>query len=76
MGVGIQVAALVFLPASAPADVVSTQAFLLVGWFLIIEKAFEKSHLPLHPFLLESPDRDLLSAIRPALHGVQAEFRI
>jgi hypothetical protein len=64
MGVGIQVTTLVFLPTAAPADIVAAQAFLLVGWFLIIEEAFKNFHLYLHPFLLESPDRDLHSAIR------------
>jgi hypothetical protein len=76
MGVGIQVTTLVFLPAAAPADIVAAQAFLLVGWFLIIEKAFQKFHLYLHPFSLESPDRDLHSTIRPALRGVQGGSRI
>jgi len=72
MGVGIQVTTLVFLTAAAPADIVAAQAFLLVGLFLIIEKAFKNFHLTLHPILLASLDRDRHSAIRHAprrLHG-------
>jgi hypothetical protein len=64
MGIGIQVTTLVFLPAAAPADIVAAQAFLLVGLFLIIEKAFKNFHLTLHPILLASLDRDRHSAIR------------
>lgn len=57
MGVRIQVTTFVFLPTAAPADIVAAQAFLLVGRFLIIEKAFENFHLTLHPILLTSSNR-------------------
>jgi hypothetical protein len=64
VGVGIQVTTFVFLPTTAPADIVAAQAFLLVGLFLIIEESLEDFHLHLHSILLESPHPDRLSAIR------------
>jgi hypothetical protein len=55
MGVGIQVAALVFLSAAAPADIVTAQVFFLSSLFLIIEKSFQKFHLYLHRFRMNLP---------------------